>query len=344
MSDDRPSRSRAPRRATPNEPPTQKPEGSRPLARRKVMAGVLGGATALGVAAAVGRARTEVTTPHPTPSHDPSREDQPVTSRQPTLYLPHGGGPCFFMEWQMGPANTWDRMRGWLERVGATLPERPKALLVVSAHWEQEVPTLTTRPEPTLLYDYYGFPPHTYELTWPAAHAPEVAARVQTLLSGAGIASATHDERGLDHGVFIPLKLSFPDADVPTVQLSLVDGLDPAQHLALGRALAPLRDEGVFIIGSGMSYHNMRGFGRASSLADSIAFDDWLGGAVLAARPEREAALAAWSTAPAARATHPREEHLLPLMVVAGAAGDDVGARVFSDEVMAVRVSAFQFG
>lgn len=265
-------------------------------------------------------------------------------TRMPTLYLPHGGGPCFFMEWTMGPADTWNRMGDWLRSIGGTLPTTPKALLVISAHWEEAVPTVTTAAKPSLLYDYHGFPPHTYQLTWPAPGAPDLAGRVKAILKAAGIESAGDAARGLDHGVFIPLKLSFPDASIPTVQLSLARGLDPAAHLRIGRALAPLRDEGVFIIGSGMSYHNMRGFNQASSRAHSVAFDDWLREAIATPRPSRDEHLTAWLEAPAARDTHPREEHLLPLMVVAGAAGDDPGQRIFSDEVMSVVVSAFQFG
>ncbi len=265
-----------------------------------------------------------------------------TTQRMPTLYLPHGGGPCFFMDWTMGPADTWHRMADWLRGIGATLPAAPKALLVISAHWEEALPTVTTAAQPSLLYDYYGFPEHTYQLTWPAPGAPDVAARVRALLGAAGIDSAEDGARGLDHGVFIPLKLSFPEAHIPTLQLSLARGLDPALHLRIGRALAPLRDEGVFIIGSGMSYHNMRGFNRADSRAHSVAFDDWLVASL--AGPDAHARLTAWGTAPAARETHPREEHLLPLMVVAGAAGDEPGRRIFSDEVMRVVVSAFQFG
>ncbi|HEY8089827.1 MAG TPA: class III extradiol ring-cleavage dioxygenase, partial [Polyangiaceae bacterium] len=212
----------------------------------------------------------------------------------PTLYIPHGGGPCFFMDWTMGPADTWDRMAAWLRELDGTLPEKPRALLVVSAHWEAPVPTVMTSPAPPLLYDYSGFPPHTYELTWPAPGAPELASRVRHLLSGAGFESREDAKRGFDHGVFVPLKVAYPDARVPTVQLSLREGLDPAQHLAMGRALAPLRDEGVLIVGSGMSYHNMRGFNSAAAREHSARFDAWLGEVAAKPSSERDAALAAW--------------------------------------------------
>lgn len=267
--------------------------------------------------------------------------------KQPTLYLPHGGGPCFFMEWTMGPPDTWTRMAEWLRGIGASLPEMPEALLVVSAHWEESVPTVTTAAAPPLLFDYYGFPPHTYSLRWPAPGAPELAARVQGLLGASGIDSAADADRGFDHGVFVPLKVAYPEARLPTVQLSLRAGLDPEEHLKVGRALAPLRDEGVFLIGSGMSYHNIRAFmspGNPRVLASSEQFDDWLGLAVGEAPARRDVALARWADAPMARECHPREEHLIPLMVVAGASGDDRGRRVFRDQVMGAVVSAFQFG
>lgn len=267
-----------------------------------------------------------------------------MPKRQPALYIPHGGGPCFFMEWTMGPRDTWDRMAEWLRGIATSLPERPKALLVVSAHWEEDVPTVTTHPSPKLVYDYYGFPPHTYELTWPAPGSPELAKRVQELLSGAGIASRADDKRGFDHGVFIPLKVAFPEADIPTVQLSLARDLDPEKHLAIGRALAPLRDEGVLVIGSGMSYHDIRGLLTGGGREDAARFDAWLEAAVTKPREERERALARWESAPSARRAHPREEHLVPLMVAAGAGGDEAGKRVLRDEPMGVAVSAVRFG
>ncbi|MFV8750234.1 DODA-type extradiol aromatic ring-opening family dioxygenase [Nannocystaceae bacterium ST9] len=264
------------------------------------------------------------------------------TKRQPTLYIPHGGGPCFFMDWTMGPADTWNAMAEWLRSVGREHAD-PRALLVVSAHWEQPVATVLAQAQPDLLFDYYGFPPHTYQLEWPAPGAPELASRVRGLLGEAGLASAEERQRGFDHGVFVPLKVAYPEPTIPTLQLSLVAGLDPAQHLAIGRALAPLRDEGVLIIGSGMSYHDMRGFGRPASLGLSQQFDGWLAEACGDASG-RDAALTDWERAPAGRRCHPREEHLLPLMVAAGAAAGESGRRVFQDRVMGVQVSAFEFG
>lgn len=262
---------------------------------------------------------------------------------QPTLYIPHGGGPCFFMD-GMGPPGMWDPMAAYLRGIAATLAERPKALLVISAHWEASAPSVTAAPNPALFYDYYGFPAYTYKLAWPAPGAPAVAERVIACLAAAGIAAAGDPARGFDHGVFIPLKLVFPDADIPTVALSLRSGLDPAAHLAIGRALRPLRGEGVLIIGSGMSFHNMKAFNTDASRTNSKAFDAWLDETITSPAAERAARLSNWAAAPMARESHPREEHLIPLMVVAGAAGEDVGRNTFRGEVMGATVSGFQFG
>jgi aromatic ring-opening dioxygenase catalytic subunit (LigB family) len=200
--------------------------------------------------------------------------------------------------------------------------------------------------QPELIYDYYGFPPHTYELKYPAPGEPALAERITALLGQAGLSSHIDARRGFDHGMFIPLMLMVPQADIPVVQLSLNVSLDPAAHLALGRALQPLRDEGVLIVGSGMSFHNMRGYGDPRFGPVSDTFDDWLTEAVEAPAAERDAALTAWAEAPMARWCHPprAEEHLLPLMVVAGAAGADRGRKAFSDRVMETTLSAFSFG
>ncbi len=261
---------------------------------------------------------------------------------QPTLFIPHGAGPCFFMEWGRGPADTWDAMAAWLRGLAATLPERPEAILVVSAHWEEPQFTVGASARPPMLFDYYGFPEHTYRLTFDAPGSPALADRARALLEAAGFPTAQDDQRGYDHGVFVPLKLVTPEADIPVVQLSLRSDLDPAAHYAAGKALAPLRDEGVLIVGSGMSWHNMRGFSPAFT-ERSRAFDRWLG-SVLADPATREVAIGDWAEAPHARDAHPREEHLAPLFVAAGAGDGDPGRVEFRDEVMDVAVSALRFG
>ncbi|MEW5683863.1 MAG: class III extradiol ring-cleavage dioxygenase [Pseudomonadota bacterium] len=260
----------------------------------------------------------------------------------PTVFLPHGAGPCFFMEWGRGPADTWDRTAAYLKGLIATLPERPKAILVVSGHWEAPEFTVGSGERPALDFDYYGFPPHTYELTFDAPGAPGLAHEIRRLLTEAGIASGEDPAHGWDHGVFIPLKLVTPAADIPVVQLSLKADLDPRAHLAAGRALRPLRDAGVLIVGSGMSWHNMRGFSPAFTERSAV-FDRWMEQAVTDPA-RRDAALAAWDAAPHAREAHPREEHLLPLMVAAGAAPGEPAVVAFRDTVMDVVVSAVEFG
>jgi aromatic ring-opening dioxygenase catalytic subunit (LigB family) len=267
--------------------------------------------------------------------------------RLPTLFIPHGGGPCFFMDWTMGPKDSWDRMAAYLRGIGGAIGARPQAVLVVSAHWEEDRPTVTAGSSPALIFDYYGFPEHTYRLSYPAPGSPALAARVRALLGAAGIESGEDGARGFDHGVFIPFLLIYPQAELPIVQLSLRADLEPAAHLAIGRALAPLRDEGVLIVGSGMSYHNVRALMAADARGDAASerFDAWLGAAVeepdAAARDRR---LAAWAEAPAALDCHPRSEHLVPLFVAAGAAGADRGRRTYSDRVLGKAVSGFQFG
>lgn len=262
--------------------------------------------------------------------------------RLPTYFIPHGAGPCFFMEWTRGPADEWKPLEGFLRGIVGRLPERPRAILVVSGHWEAAAYTVGAGERPDLLFDYGGFPEETYRLTFPAPGAPALAAEVARRLADAGLPTATDADRPWDHGVFVPLKLVTPDADIPVVQLSLKHDLDPAQHLAVGRALAPLRDEGVLIVGSGMSWHNMRGFTPAFT-ERSARFDAWLEDAIT--HPEgRDAALSRWDAAPHAREAHPREEHLLPLMVAAGAAPGEPGRVAFRDTVMDVVVSAYEFG
>lgn len=264
-------------------------------------------------------------------------------SRLPVVYLPHGGGPWPFVDLGLGDQAELDALAGYLRAVRAVPKTAPRALLVISAHWEEAVPTVMTAARPPMLYDYYGFPPESYRITWPAPGSLQLAARVQVLLGAAGFETAADGARGFDHGTFVPLKLAYPEAEVPTVQLSLKRGLDPQEHLAMGRALAPLRDEGVFIVGSGMTYHNLRAFGpQAAPVAE--AFDGWLREAATAAPPERDRRLAQWTKAPAARLAHPREEHLLPLMVVAGAAGADRGTVAYAGTLLALRLSAYHYG
>ncbi|KNZ32728.1 MAG: aromatic ring-cleaving dioxygenase [Methylibium sp. NZG] len=262
----------------------------------------------------------------------------------PTYFISHGGGPWPYMKDTLGGA--YDRLEASLQAMPRELGAPPKAVLMVSAHWEESAFTVMATEHPPMVYDYGGFPEHTYHVRYPAPGSPELAERVRALIGAAGIDVGVDRERGFDHGTFSPMAVIYPDANVPVLQLSLKTGLDPQAHLALGRALAPLRDEGVLIVGSGLSYHNLREFG-ARARGASQAFDAWLQQAVVAASPaQRTAHLIDWERAPSARAAHPREEHLLPLMVAAGAAeGEAATCTYHEDNFMGgVAASSFRFG
>ncbi len=264
-------------------------------------------------------------------------------TKLPTFFISHGGGPWPFMEWD--PPNTFDRLRQSLEELPRLAIGPPvRALLAISGHWEEPEFTVMSNPRPPLVYDYSGFPEHTYHLKYDAPGSPSLATRVQELLAGAGIRSHADPSRGYDHGIFAPFAVMYPRADMPIVQLSLKTGYDPEAHLAAGRALAPLRDEGILIIGSGLSYHNLRRMGPAGGPA-SREFDQWLTETALAGPEERARRLREWSRAPSARVAHPREDHLIPLMMAVGAAQADPGQRIYhEDSFMGVAVSSYRFG
>ena len=214
---------------------------------------------------------------------------------------------------------------------------------MVSAHWEEPVATLMTSPHPPMLYDYYNFPASTYALQWPAPGATDLAPTVSTMLGRAGFEVRSDPNRGFDHGTFVPMMLALPKADLPVLQLSLLRDIDPARHLALGEALAPLRDEGVLMLGSGNSYHNMRGFGQARRRRPARrSTTGWSRRSARIANPAPEADRLGRRAGRAA--CHPREEHLLPLHVMAGAAGADPGRPALRIEFSAVQNTCVQFG
>lgn len=237
----------------------------------------------------------------------------------------------------------WEPLAAYLRGIAGKLSATPQAVLVISGHWEAALPTLNTAARPSLLFDYHGFPEHTYQLKYPVSGAPDLAPRVRELLADAGIDSDTDGKRGLDHGVFVPFLLIYPHADVPILQLSLQRNLDPEFHLRMGSALAPLRERGVLIVGSGMSYHNLAALFSGRGTEDAAAFDAWLLDAV-GDPATRDAKLIAWRRAPGGHASHPHEEHLIPLMVAAGAAHGDAGVRTFSGTLAGKALSGFQFG
>ena len=261
----------------------------------------------------------------------------------PTYFISHGGGPWPYME---DLRRAMHALEVSLADMPRQLPEKPKAILMISAHWEETSFRVMSNPWPGMVYDYSGFPEHTYKIRYPAPGMPALAEQVVSLIRQAALPAQLDSQRGFDHGAFAPLAVMYPEADMPVVQLSLRAGLDPAEHLALGRALAPLRDEGVLIIGSGLSYHNLRRFGPLAK-EPSSNFDDWLQDSLVASSTtERIARLIHWEDAPSARIAHPREEHLLPLMVAVGAAEGEVASCVYHEENIfgGVVASSFRFG
>lgn len=265
-----------------------------------------------------------------------------TTSTFPTFFVSHGGGPW---PWVDGMKQQFAKTAREFAQMPGLLPAKPKAVLVITGHWEAAEFTVSTAEHPPMEYDYYGFPEHTYQIQYKAPGSTVLAGRIGELLTGAGIGWKEDAQRGFDHGTFVPLSLMYPEADVPVVMLSMKSSYDPAEHIRLGQALAPLRDEGVLIIGSGLTYHNMRGFGRPQSTPVAEAFEGFLNTAITAPSADRRNdMLVHWQDAPGARLAHPQEDHLIPLMVVAGAAGADVGHRVFVDHVMEVAMASYQFG
>jgi aromatic ring-opening dioxygenase catalytic subunit (LigB family) len=240
----------------------------------------------------------------------------------------------------------YDRLEASLKALPQEIGSTPKAILVISGHWEEKEFTVMSTPEPPMIYDYFGFPEHTYHIHYRAPGAPALALRVQQLLSIAGFATNLDSSRGFDHGTYVPLFVAFPKADIPVIQLSMKSNYDPATHLAAGRALQPLRSEGVVIIGSGSSYHNLRNFGSGAQVTSS-QFDQWLSQTLCQRSPQKRIEnLLQWEKAPSARAAHPREDHLIPLMVALGAAEGEKGHRIYHEDLFfgGISNSSFRFG
>lgn len=270
------------------------------------------------------------------------RKQNDSKSRGQIVYFSHGGGPLPILGEQSHKA-----MVAFMEQLSSRLT-RPDAILVISAHWEERLPTLLGSRAPKLFYDYYGFPDEAYALTYPAPGSPDLAGRCAELLRKSGMQAQIERERGFDHGLFIPLKLMYPVADIPSLQLSLQAGLDPTQHIAIGKALHELLHANILVIGSGFSFHNMRAFSWQGDHApdpDNDAFQDWL--IETCTRPMRPSVrqqrLIDWKAAPSARYCHPREEHLMPLHVCAGMA-DTTAKTIFDDYILGKRAVAFQWG
>jgi aromatic ring-opening dioxygenase catalytic subunit (LigB family) len=263
-------------------------------------------------------------------------------SRLPVLFVSHGGGPWPYVE---ELRRQYPRTERELRGLSARLATQPKAVVVVSGHWEAPRFSVATGAKPPMEYDYGGFPPHTYKIHYDAPGDPPLAREVLGLLGAAGIDAAADPEKGFDHGVFVPLELMFPRADMPIVMVSIKSDYNAAEHLALGRALAPLREQDVLMVASGLNYHNMRGFGRDGATQDAEVFTRYLDEAVTledaALRAER---FARWDQAPRARLAHPREDHLMPLLAAVGAAGGDKGRILLSESVMRIPMTSYVFG
>lgn len=231
-----------------------------------------------------------------------------MTTRMPTLYLSHGAPPLADDPVWPGELSTWS----------ADLPD-PRAILIVSAHWEQAPMAIGATTTVPLVYDFRGFPAHYYEVTYPAPGAPELAARVRALVHS-DMPVRDHPERGLDHGAYVPLKEMYPKANVPVLQMSMPT-LEPEQLMAVGRKLTPLRDEGVLIVGSGFFTHNLSAMSAPTTPNWSIEFDDW--GARALREQDFDSLLDFRNKAPAGERAHPRTEHFAPLFITLGTALDD---------------------
>ncbi len=260
----------------------------------------------------------------------------------PTYFISHGGGPW---PWVPSWRGQFHNLEASLSRIPHEIAERPSAVLVVSGHWEETEFTVMSGSRPGMIYDYRGFPAETYRIVYPAPGAPAVAARTADLIRQAGLPARLDDRRGYDHGAFVPLFVMYPEAETPVFQLSLQSGYDPVRHVELGRALAPLRGEGVLIIGSGLSYHNLGLFG-SGAVGPSEAFDQWLAGVMESPPDQRTPAICSWERAPCARVCHPKEDHLAPLFVALGAAEKEKATRIYHDQGLfgGVTASSYRIG
>lgn len=242
----------------------------------------------------------------------------------PVLFLNHGGGPLPLLGRQPSIVNHIQSVRKLY------LPNTPpKLIVVISAHWEEDPVHISSSPNPQMYFDYQGFPPESYAYSYPAPGSPDFANRIQKLLDKAGIPSRLDEQRGFDHGVFIPLMLLYPEANIPTVCVSVHGSLEAKANIELGRALAPLlNDEDVLMVGSGYTFHNLKAFFHPSDATykASVQFNEWLIDTLLVDRNDKNQIstyidkLLEWEKAPGARLCHPRAEHFIPLLVVAGAA------------------------
>ncbi|MGE4130389.1 MAG: class III extradiol ring-cleavage dioxygenase [Bdellovibrionales bacterium] len=266
-----------------------------------------------------------------------------ASGRLPTYFLSHGGGPWPYLTGRFRKA--FAKLEASITALPKDLGVTPKAILVVSGHWEEKDFAVTASPKPPMVYDYSGFPAHTYQIKYDAPGSPELAEKIAAILNGVGLRSHTDQGRGFDHGTFVPLAVAYPKADIPVVQLSIRTDYDPLAHFQVGRALAPLRDQGVLIIGSGLSFHNLQMIGPEAAYP-SREFDNWLGETMKAQPEERKNRLLKWVEAPFARISHPQEDHFVPLFVAVGAAEGERSYRIYHEDnfMGGIMVSSFRLG
>lgn len=262
-----------------------------------------------------------------------------INQRSNIIYLSHGGGPLPVL----GDASH-DKMIEFMRKIPSEI-SKPDAIIVFSAHWEENVVTIQSGEKPSMMYDYYGFPKEAYDIKYPCKGDKKLAIKISNLLESAGLNCRLDDKRPYDHGSYIPLMMMYPDADIPVVQVSLHHNLDSKTHLSIGKALRPLLDENLLIIGSGFSFHNMRNFDFSARNAVDALNDQFQNGLIQICCEEldesaRIEALIKWENISGARYCHPREEHLLPLMVCAGMAGD-IATKVFDDYIIGKRAIGF---
>lgn len=242
----------------------------------------------------------------------------------PPVFIAHGGGPMPLMN-----DPTHEPMIQSLKELVSQIP-KPEAILVISAHWEEKTLTILETPDPDLYFDYSGFPEECYTYKYKAPIAKEVNEKLKSLFEKNGISYKSEKKRGYDHGVFVPLLLMYPDADIPIAQISLVKTLDPEEHIKIGNAISSLSQEGVLILGSGFSYHNFQGLFNPTKqvIENNLKFHNYLKDTfenTLYSPEKRYQLLTKWKSAPGGTHCHPREEHLLPLMVVCGASEGKIG-------------------
>lgn len=264
-----------------------------------------------------------------------------MSQKLPTYFISHGGGPW---PWIANMRRAFAKLEQSLVDMVSSWEQKPKAILMVSGHWEQPQVSVMSSATPPMVYDYYGFPQETYEITYPAPGAPVLAQQTLELLQQASIDAKLDEQQGFDHGTFAPLEVMYPKADVPVYQISILHSYSPDEHFKIGQALSSLREMGVMIIGSGLSYHNLSLMGH-SAKTPSTEFDQWLRETLQLEPDKRKSQLQHWQNAPYARVCHPKEDHLVPLFVALGAAEEAKATRIYHEEnfMGGATVSSYRF-